>query len=109
MRIPNQSIRKEIRLEGLVLKYGSPLGYEKVQRICSPLGTAVLGMLPMKSLNGSYRTISRKNGSKMKLLILDGRKNDGSKTVGILWCHGGGYVLGAPEMAIMAFPKHLLK
>ncbi len=109
MRIPNQSIRKEIRLEGLALKYGSPLGVEKVQRIASPLGTVVLGMLPMKSLNGSYRTISRKNGSKMKLLILDGRKNDGSKTVGILWCHGGGYALGAPEMAIMAFPKHLLK
>lgn len=34
--------------------------------------------------------------------------NEG-KTVGVLWLHGGGYVLGAPEMALITFPKHLLK
>ena len=109
MKVPNSSIEREIRLEGMALKYLSPLGYERVQRICSPLSTMVLGLLSMKSLNGSYEKITRADGSRMKVLILDGRKNDGKKTVGILWCHGGGYVLGAPEMAIMALPKHILR
>ncbi len=43
----------------------------------------------------------------MRICIMRGKKTAG-KTVGILWLHGGGYSLGAPEMAIMSFPRHLI-
>lgn len=39
--------------------------------------------------------------------LCEAKRNEG-KTVGILWLHGGGYVLGAPEMALMSFPRKLI-
>lgn len=109
MKIPNKSIRRELRAEGIVLKAISPLGYERIQRLAGPAGNVVLRLLPMKAVNGHYETMKRPDGSKMELLVLDGKKDDGKPTVGILWCHGGGYVLGAPGMAIMALPKVLVQ
>ena len=45
----------------------------------------------------------RKNGSAMRICVFDSQVKNGSK-VGILWLHGGGYSLGAPEMAGVAGP-----
>lgn len=107
MRIKGRDIDKEIRLEGLAIRAISPLGSERVQRFVSPISNAVLSLLPLKSLNCTKTKIERADGSSFRVCILKGKKTHG-KTVGILWLHGGGYVLGSPEMAVMSFPKQLL-
>lgn len=100
-------INREIWLEGVLLKAISPLPYEKAQRFMGPLSTKAMSVLPLKSLNCIKTAIKRADGSDMRTCVMRGKKTDG-KTVGILWLHGGGYVLGAPEMAIMSFPRHLI-
>ncbi len=100
-------INREIALEGILLKAISPLPYEKMQRLMGPLSTKVLGVFPLKSLNCEKIKIKRKDGSAFRACVMRGKKTEG-KTVGILWLHGGGYSLGAPEMAGMTFPRHLI-
>lgn len=103
-----KNIDKQIRLEGRILKIISPLGYENVQRFIGPISTKAMSLLQLKNLNCEKIKISRSDGTSFRVCIMRGKKTEG-KTVGILWLHGGGYVLGAPEMAIMSFPKHLIK
>lgn len=98
---------KELYIQGQILKAISPLPYENVQRVLGPLSTKVLSVLPLKSLNCTKTTIKRSDGTEFRVCVMKGKKREG-KAVGILWLHGGGYSLGAPEMAIMSFPRHLI-
>ena len=100
-------LNQQIALEGMILKAVSPLGSEKVQRALGPVSTKAMGLLPLKTLNCTKVKIKRPNGSAFRACVMKGKKTEG-KTIGILWFHGGGYVLGAPEMAVMSFPKHLI-
>lgn len=102
-----KNIDKQIRLEGEILKLISPLGSEKAQRIIGPISTKAMSFLKLKSLNCSKIKIKRPDGTEFRVCVMRGKKTHG-KTIGILWLHSGGYVLGAPEMAIMSFPKHLI-
>lgn len=52
--------------------------------------------------------LKRSDGSEFRLCIFKSNVIDG-KRCGILWFHGGGYVLGAPEMVGMSFAKELIK
>lgn len=102
-----KNIDKQIRLEGEILKLISPLSSEKTQRILGPISTKAMSVLKLKSLNCEKIKINRPDGTSFRACIMRGKKTEG-KTIGVLWLHGGGYVLGAPEMAIMTFPKHLI-
>lgn len=100
-------INKQILVQGKILRAISPLGSERVQRAVGPLSTKVLSVLKLKSLNCEKIQIPRDDGTGFRVCVMRGKKTQG-KTVGILWLHGGGYSLGAPEMAIMSFPRHLI-
>ncbi len=102
-----KNIDKQIRFEGKILKLISPLGSEKAQRILGPISTKAMSVLKLKSLNCEKRKIHRPDGTSFRACVMHGKKTEG-QTIGVLWLHGGGYVLGAPEMAIMTFPKHLI-
>lgn len=102
-----KNIDKQIRFEGEILKLISPLGSEKAQRILGPISTKAMSVLKLKSLNCEKIKIHRPDGTSFRACVMRSKKTEG-KTIGILWLHGGGYVLGAPEMAIMTFPKHLI-
>ena len=108
MTIKRQQRDAQIRVQGERLSALSPLGIAKVQRILSPISGRALSLLSLKHLPCKKISIMRKNGSAMRICVFDSQVKNGSK-VGILWLHGGGYSLGAPEMAAMSFPRHLLK
>lgn len=57
-----------------------------------------------ENLNCTKTAIFRKNGTYFRTCIFKS-KNADENAVGILWLHGGGYVMGAPEMAVMTLPK----
>lgn len=64
----------------------------------------------MKYCTVEKRKISTARG-KMKIIILHPIKNkkEKSKTPGVLWIHGGGYVTGMSEMVFMSRAKNLVK
>ncbi len=104
----SNSINKEVRLIGSVLKLFSSAKSENALKKTAAMSAKIMGKWDIASLNGKKTFITRKDGSKMRVCVYNGKKSDG-KTVGILWLHGGGYALGSPEMVKMTFAKHLLK
>lgn len=108
MKIKGKDINPQIRAEGEIIRAISPLGSEKIQRLLSPVSDKALSLLKLKRLNCRKICIRRENGSLMRTCVFDSQVKTGKK-IGILWLHGGGYSLGAPEMAVMSFPRHLLK
>lgn len=108
MKVKNKDINKGIRLEGMILKAINPFGNEKIQKFVSPISNKFLSLFPLKRLNCTKTQIKRADGSCLRVCVMRGKKKEG-KTVGILWLHGGGYVLGAPEMAGITLPKHLIE
>lgn len=107
-RLKLNELDKDMRLEGMALRIISPLGSERVQRALSPISNTFLSALRLKKLNCNKLNISRKDGSQMRVCIMKSNINAGRR-VGVLWFHGGGYSLGAPEMAAISFPKKLLE
>ena len=101
-------MNRALAAEGLVLKAVSPLGFKTAQRLMGPLSAGALRMLPLHHLHCKKGQLHRADGSAMRICLMRSEKRSG-KCIGILWLHGGGYVLGAPEMAVMSFPRHLLK
>ncbi len=102
------AINKDVRLIGTVLQLFNSAGNEKTLRTTALSSVNVMEKWGVSSLNGRKTHITRKDGSKMRVCVFNGKKS-ADKTVGILWLHGGGYALGSPEMAKMSFAKHLLK
>lgn len=108
MIIKSKDINKEIRLMGEFLRVISPLDKKWFQTFASPLSTKVLSVLQLKGLNCEKTYIKRADGTKFRVCIFKSNVNDG-KRAGVLWLHGGGYALGAPEMVCMSFARELIK
>ena len=106
--INRKMIQKEMRLEGEFLRAVSPFGHEWALRLVSAACAVFFDLFSLKGLGCEKQTIQRPDGSDMKVCVFQGKGTCGPR-VGILWLHGGGYVLGAPEMVGMSFPLHLLK
>lgn len=71
-------------------------------------------MRPPKNVAAQDVMVPREDGTQLRLLVLRAAGGAyGSTTprdaVGVLWIHGGGYVTGAPEMAYMGMPPHMLR
>ena len=102
------AINKDVRLIGTLLQLFNSVGNEKTMKITAAASAKVMEKWDVSSLNGRKTYITRKDGSKMRVCVFNGKKS-ADKTVGILWLHGGGYALGSPEMAKMSFAKHLIE
>jgi acetyl esterase/lipase len=97
MKIKNNTIDKELRITGSLMRI--------VNGIFTENGFKLLGKFKVKmkvkdnTIQFIEEWISREDGSKMRICIfkpLEPKEN----VPGILWLHGGGYVLGAPEQAL---------
>jgi acetyl esterase/lipase len=55
-----------------------------------------------KGCKVEYRRISSSQGKALKIMIVRPQKNNAGKLPGVLWLHGGGYLLGFPEMVFMS-------
>ncbi len=104
MKITRNMIDSQLRLRGEMIRAINPFGSYGMQGIMGLLSKLALGALPLKSLNCTKTAIFRKNGTYFRTCIFKS-KNADENAVGILWLHGGGYVMGAPEMAVMTLPK----
>ena len=103
-----RKIHKDLRVTGSLLGMFHLLEREWMLRKISKKSTEAMEHWNIRKLKGKRTWITRSDGSKFRVCILNGKKSDG-QTRGILWLHGGGYVLGGPEMVTMNMAKHLLK
>ena len=101
------AVNKELLPLGLALKAVSPLGDEVMQRALGPVSAEVLGVL--KWIHPSSKTVYIKRSDQIAdFLILVGATDSALKFEDVR-IESGEYVLGAPEMAYVSFPRHLLE
>lgn len=96
MRVKMSMINKELRTFGRIFKLLNPTFTESRIRIFARLTRKFLRGKSDKSLDCSEQWIMRDDNSQMRICIFK-PKELSEKLPGILWLHGGGYGMGAPE------------
>lgn len=99
MKITPSMMNKELRLTGTLIRsfinFKSRSSFKKAQILVNKI---LIGR-KSKLIHCEERYITKKDGEKLRICIykaLDSKKD----AVGVLWLHGGGYAIGAPEQDI---------
>ncbi|MDD3521272.1 MAG: alpha/beta hydrolase fold domain-containing protein, partial [Actinomycetota bacterium] len=101
MKIKSSVIDKELRATGLIMKIIPWLFFnEPGLRLLSKLSSRRWIKIKRHKIRLTEEWITRKDGSKLRICIFKPLKSK-DNVPGILWLHGGGYTLGAPEQAGM--------
>ena len=97
MKFNFRSIDKELRAKGIILKIIPVLFFTQSGfRLLSKLSHKRWIKVKSKTIQCAETWIPRKDGSKLRLCIFTPLE-PGENVPGMLWLHGGGYALGAPE------------
>lgn len=99
MKVKMSMINRELRTYGRIFKLLNPTFTESRIRIFAGLTRKFLRGKTAKSIDCSERWILRDDNSQMRICIFKSQEHSG-KVPGILWMHGGGYGMGAPEQGI---------
>jgi acetyl esterase/lipase len=104
MKIKTHMIHHELRTRGIILRF--LLGDFTPEKLRTM--NWVLRQIKIPVWNRKIRVrqtwILRKDGSRMRICIFTPREHRGNLT-GVLWLHGGGYAIGAPELAFSIAKK----
>lgn len=107
MKITPSMMNKELRLTGTLIRsfinFKNRSSFEKAQLL---VNKTLIGR-KSKQIHCEERYITKKDGEKLRICIykaLDSKKD----SVGVLWLHGGGYAIGAPEQDI-GYAKDLIR
>jgi acetyl esterase/lipase len=109
MKVTNEMIDPEIRTFGRLMRFIGPLSGEKeIRRIQSLTACFFAGKQMIRKMGESIYIRRSHDDSDLRILVM---KPEEPKTnvPGVLWLHGGGYALGAPEMAAMTMPKKMME
>ena len=98
MKVTMKMIDKELRLAGRMIKFFNKTFTEKRLRFLNKLMRNYQLKIRNKSFDFSEIWISRPDGSQLRLCIFKPR-NLVRNVPGVLWLHGGGYAIGAPEQS----------
>lgn len=102
-KIKNKDIDKRIRLIGKIVRKINPYFTEEKFKKCNRLMDKYIKghWLDSKTYVDTIY-IDREDGTKLRLLICRSKKIILNKPLtGVLWIHGGGYVIGLPEQDYM--------
>lgn len=97
--IPTKKINKSVRVIGAIIRWVKPKASEALPyKQNAIMDKYVKGHWFSPSTKVRTHYITRKDGSKLRILICESKKNTVEKPVtGLLWMHGGGYAIGLPE------------
>lgn len=95
--IKNEDINQEVRLEGVLMRTFMPSfsdGFVKLGNFF--IDNFMCGMNLALRVKYEEKYITREDGSKLRLCVYTPKEKK-KDVPGLLWIHGGGYALGAPE------------
>lgn len=96
MHITNEMIHPELRKTGQAIRFVLPYFNPSTFRLCAAM-TGRLRKTKYRGMNYREVFLSRGNGQGDLRLCVFSPLTKPKKATGILWIHGGGYGLGAPE------------
>lgn len=100
MKIKSSMIDKELRTAGRMIKIINNTYTESRLRLFNKLMNKRRIKIKDDTIQFNEERILRKDGSKLRICIFKPLKPK-ENVPGVLWLHGGGYALGAPEQAEM--------
>lgn len=107
MKVTSDMIHDELRFSGKLSRlFGSGMT-ERTFRTSQKIGGRLMKMIKVKDVQVEKRCIPRSDGGQMRVLILKSLQAQ-QDAPGVLWMHGGGYAVGAAEMALVTQAKQLV-
>jgi len=96
--IDNKDIRKELRFVGSVIRKIMPVfTKEQLVKLSAKCEKYLTGKWLGKHTTVETRCIERPDGTMLRILICKSKAGVKPNATGLLWIHGGGYAIGAPE------------
>lgn len=96
--IENKDIRKELRFVGSVIRKIMPVfTKEQLVKLSAKCEKFLTGKWLGKHTTAETRYIDRPDGTKLRVLVCKSKAGTKPNATGLLWIHGGGYAIGAPE------------
>ena len=108
MKITPDMIHEELRFRGRIAGLFGDGMLDKLIRSNRISGGRLLGLLRAKHMRVEKRWIPRSDGGQMKIVIMKPLAAKSQAVPGVLWLHGGGYAIGAAEMALVAKARQLV-
>lgn len=96
--VENKDIHKSLRFRGrLVRRFMPVFTKEQLVRLSAKCEKFLTGKWLGRHTKVESRYLDRPDGTKLRVLICRSRKGVKPNATGLLWIHGGGYAIGAPE------------
>jgi len=96
--IRNKDIHRDIRLAGALLRKIMPVfTKEQLIKLSEKCEKLLTGHWLGKNTAAESLWVERGDGTKLRLLVCRSKKGTKPLATGLLWIHGGGYAIGAPE------------
>lgn len=96
--IKNKDIHKDVRFIGSVIRRLMPCFTEKgICKLSDRCDKLLTGRWMGRNTTAEMKYIQRPDGSMLRILICRAKQATKPNATGLLWIHGGGYALGAPE------------
>jgi len=96
--IENKDIHKDVRFAGRILRKIMPVfTKEQLIKLSANCEKFLTGKWLGRHTSVETRYIERPDGTKLRILICKSKAGTKLNATGLLWIHGGGYAIGAPE------------
>ena len=96
--IENKDIHKDVRFAGRILRKIMPVfTKEQLIKLSVKCEQFLTGKWLGKHTTVETRYVDRPDGTKLRILICRSKDGVRPNATGLLWIHGGGYAIGAPE------------
>ncbi len=100
MKVKSNMLDKDLRPTGRMIKIINNTFTEKRLRLFNKWSGKITGKIKDDTIQFTEQWIHRKDGSKIRVCIFRPLKPK-ENVPGVLWLHGGGYAIGAPELGAM--------
>ena len=104
MKITGKMIDRELRWTGRIMRLLLPLSTPAAFRRLNRLGARTLKGKKPKDLQVTEAWIPRRDGGRQRLMIYRSLHSRAG-IPGLLWLHGGGYLMGMPEQDIATYRR----
>jgi acetyl esterase/lipase len=105
MKITSDLIDRELRWKGrlmrLAMRPTTPAAFHRLNR----LGARFLRGRKPRDLQLVEKWIPRRDGGRLRVLIYKSLRPGGAPVPALLWAHGGGYLIGAPEQDVSTYRR----
>lgn len=96
--IENRNIHPDVRPAGRVLRRIMPsFTREQLMKLSEKCEKYLAGRWLGKNTRVEQRMLERPDGTQLRVLICRSKAGTKPEATGLLWIHGGGYAIGAPE------------